>query len=583
MALVERHQAEVWRYLRYLGADASTADDLTQETFLELVRRPPEPRGDRATARWLRTVARHLLLKLRQRADRLPAHLELEAAEAVWAEHSLSDYGDSWRRALQGCVRRLPPRSREIIAMRYERGLGRDAIGRQLGLGASGGQEPAATVAPRPSRMRAATTRRRGRIGMTDSREHWQGRWVDRGLEEIVGGEQPPDLRDAFRARLRQHGIDPAAPTGTTRRNRGAWVAVAVAALLTVAVALRWCLADPPRRAPVAVVAQLVAGDLIKTHGSDGTREPWHVPQARTLSIDDSLTARSTGAVLRIETMGTLTFRPRSRIEIRDMTLTRTQDRLIVASIAAVVTAGTVGWASGAFQQTATIGDTVRLERNDLLPEGMTRMDVAALQREVEQLRAEAQQRVDRTEESAPPVADTHAAEAAAEDPVAEGVAALFEDPELAEVLGDIDWASAGATIEELMPIMEKLRAALAAGEEMPMDVIGELSKLNGELIGIASKLVDAGVPGAGVNGSFTPPIRRRQHAGSHPRRRRARPVRGSVREDGGRAAALPRRRQGPSRSGDGTRVCTRGRDRGGRDEGPHVRRNVRAAQSGAA
>ena len=34
-SLVTLHQAGVWRYLRALGCDASLADDLTQDTFLE--------------------------------------------------------------------------------------------------------------------------------------------------------------------------------------------------------------------------------------------------------------------------------------------------------------------------------------------------------------------------------------------------------------------------------------------------------------------------------------------------------------------------------------------------------------------
>ena len=43
--LVQQHQAEVWRYLRFLGATAELADDLTQETFLQLLRAPFEDRG----------------------------------------------------------------------------------------------------------------------------------------------------------------------------------------------------------------------------------------------------------------------------------------------------------------------------------------------------------------------------------------------------------------------------------------------------------------------------------------------------------------------------------------------------------
>jgi DNA-directed RNA polymerase specialized sigma24 family protein len=35
-SLVREHQLEVWRYLRYLGASPDLADDLAQETFVQL-------------------------------------------------------------------------------------------------------------------------------------------------------------------------------------------------------------------------------------------------------------------------------------------------------------------------------------------------------------------------------------------------------------------------------------------------------------------------------------------------------------------------------------------------------------------
>ena len=44
-SLVRTHQAAVWRYLRYLGADEALADDLTQDTFLKLLAHPPDVRG----------------------------------------------------------------------------------------------------------------------------------------------------------------------------------------------------------------------------------------------------------------------------------------------------------------------------------------------------------------------------------------------------------------------------------------------------------------------------------------------------------------------------------------------------------
>src|SRR5262245_43445502 len=58
-ALMEAHQAGVWRFLRVLGADVALADDLTQETFLSVYRAGFEDRGEKSTRAYLRTVAKH--------------------------------------------------------------------------------------------------------------------------------------------------------------------------------------------------------------------------------------------------------------------------------------------------------------------------------------------------------------------------------------------------------------------------------------------------------------------------------------------------------------------------------------------
>ena len=65
--LIRQHQAGVWRYLRFLGAAPALADDLTQETFLEILRRAPVDRGAAALGGWLRATARNLFLAQRRR------------------------------------------------------------------------------------------------------------------------------------------------------------------------------------------------------------------------------------------------------------------------------------------------------------------------------------------------------------------------------------------------------------------------------------------------------------------------------------------------------------------------------------
>ena len=101
-SLVRTHQAGVWRYIRFLGADRTEADDLTQETFLAFARSEFRERCERQTAAYLRVVARNQLLTLRRKQNREISTVDLEAADTVWAaaagpDGSLTDYLDALR------------------------------------------------------------------------------------------------------------------------------------------------------------------------------------------------------------------------------------------------------------------------------------------------------------------------------------------------------------------------------------------------------------------------------------------------------------------------------------------------------
>ena len=133
-ALIDQHQADVWRYLRYLGAEASDADDLTQETFLALSRSKFEQRTHAETAAYLRTVARNQLLMLRRRQGRQIDTVELEAAEQVWAE-STGDTGmGAILETLADCLKTVDGRAREAINLFYRDGLSRKAMAAALNI-----------------------------------------------------------------------------------------------------------------------------------------------------------------------------------------------------------------------------------------------------------------------------------------------------------------------------------------------------------------------------------------------------------------------------------------------------------------
>ena len=130
---VERHRATVWLYLRLLGCDAATADDLTQETFLIVLERPFEERSDAASRAFLRQTARHLWLSRRRDEERREQILLADAAEAIWRQRMPRESPEEYLAALRSCLDQLPDRAREAIELRYRDRLNGKAIAGRLG------------------------------------------------------------------------------------------------------------------------------------------------------------------------------------------------------------------------------------------------------------------------------------------------------------------------------------------------------------------------------------------------------------------------------------------------------------------
>jgi RNA polymerase sigma-70 factor (ECF subfamily) len=134
--LVQNHQAEVWRHVRFLGASAELADDLVQEAFLQLLRAPFVERNPAATAAWLRTVARNQYVK----SFRAPPFqlADLDTIEAVWTGFVQEDAGEASLDRLRACLDRLDGRAREVVRLHYEERRSRRDIGQRLGIGEDG-------------------------------------------------------------------------------------------------------------------------------------------------------------------------------------------------------------------------------------------------------------------------------------------------------------------------------------------------------------------------------------------------------------------------------------------------------------
>jgi RNA polymerase sigma-70 factor (ECF subfamily) len=130
--LFERHYPDVFRYALVLTNSRDDAEDVAAETFAHAWRafsQHREPQGPPLP--WLFTIARNIATDWWRRLSRRATHL-----------HPRQD-GDSrdgvesllW---LESLVRALPPRQREVIALRYHRDLSDREIGRVMGLTESG-------------------------------------------------------------------------------------------------------------------------------------------------------------------------------------------------------------------------------------------------------------------------------------------------------------------------------------------------------------------------------------------------------------------------------------------------------------
>ena len=138
--MVQAHQAEIYRYLRFLGAvERELAEDLVQETFVAAweSRHPPEASDPGRLAAWLRGIARNRFRMYCRRARANPVVADdrtLERAERVWTTAFLREGdGSDYREALRRCLDRLDAPARRAVDLRYREALGRAEMAGRLG------------------------------------------------------------------------------------------------------------------------------------------------------------------------------------------------------------------------------------------------------------------------------------------------------------------------------------------------------------------------------------------------------------------------------------------------------------------
>jgi RNA polymerase sigma-70 factor, ECF subfamily len=133
--LYARHHLRIYRFVLRIVRDATTAEDLTSQVFLDVWRTASQFEGRSQVSTWLLSIARFkALTALRQRRhEDVDQDEMLEIAdEAETPEASLDRSNTS--AILRACVAKLSPAHREIIDLVYYHEKSVEEVGNIIGI-----------------------------------------------------------------------------------------------------------------------------------------------------------------------------------------------------------------------------------------------------------------------------------------------------------------------------------------------------------------------------------------------------------------------------------------------------------------
>jgi len=141
-ALLERHEARLYRFARRLCRHREDAEDVLQESLLAAARGLPGFRGASSISTWLYTIARSFCIKKRRRSVFAPVEVSLET-EASLAARGLADparppdevlEASRLEAALERAIAALDRPYREVLLLRDVEGLSAAEVASVTGL-----------------------------------------------------------------------------------------------------------------------------------------------------------------------------------------------------------------------------------------------------------------------------------------------------------------------------------------------------------------------------------------------------------------------------------------------------------------
>jgi RNA polymerase sigma-70 factor (ECF subfamily) len=141
--LLERHEAQVYRFGMKMCRDPEDAKDVLQDTLLAMARGVRDFRGASSISTWLYTIARSYCIKKRRRSKFAPEEERSLDTDVAPEAKDLADaragadealVGKQVERALEEAIEGLEPMYREVLLLRDVEGLTAPEVAEVLGV-----------------------------------------------------------------------------------------------------------------------------------------------------------------------------------------------------------------------------------------------------------------------------------------------------------------------------------------------------------------------------------------------------------------------------------------------------------------
>ena len=132
--LYDRHHRRVYGLVMRLAGNLDTANDLTQEVFIQVWKYLANFRGDSKFSTWLHTVATRVAISELRQQSRRSNHLQFIGDDQHEIEQGLTHEDSADLAELDRLIQRLPPQTRWAFVLYCIEGMRHEDVASELGI-----------------------------------------------------------------------------------------------------------------------------------------------------------------------------------------------------------------------------------------------------------------------------------------------------------------------------------------------------------------------------------------------------------------------------------------------------------------